>query len=71
MKELILVFCTFFIVTTPVFAQDQPLPEKSSDSLQQEDSPTIEGLATSDHYPSCHRMKNWAAKQPLKTVSAE
>ena len=71
MKRLILVLGTIFIVTTPVLAQDQAVPEKSSDGLQQENSTVINSLASSDHYPSCHRMKNWTATQPLKTVSAE
>jgi hypothetical protein len=71
MKRMILVLGTMFIVTTAVLAQDQPLSEKSSDGLQQENSTVIKGLASNEHYPSCHRMKNWAASQPVKTVSAE
>ena len=68
---MILVLGTIFIVTTPVLAQDQAVPEKSSDVLQQENSIVIKGLASNAHYPSCQRMKNWTATQPLKTVSTE
>jgi hypothetical protein len=71
MKAKILIFGMIFGVTTPVFAQDQTVPEQGSASLQQENSIVIQSLATNDHYPSCHRMSNWSAKQPLKTVSTE
>jgi hypothetical protein len=70
-KGKTLLLCSILIVTIPVFAQNPPVPDKNTGSPQRENPTIIHGLTISDHYPSCHRMKNWAATSKLKITTTE